>query len=38
MNLDLFDETYPMLKFKFYFVNFDHTGLTGRTHRSDMLD
>jgi hypothetical protein len=35
MNLDLLDETYPMVKSKLYFVVFDHTGLTGGTHRSD---
>jgi hypothetical protein len=28
MNLDLLDETYPMVKSKLYFVVFDHTGLT----------
>jgi hypothetical protein len=38
MNLDLLDETYPMVKSKLYFVVFDHTGLTGGTHRSDRLD
>jgi hypothetical protein len=35
MNLDLLDESYPMVKSKLYFVDFDHTGLTGGTHRSD---
>jgi hypothetical protein len=38
MNLDLLDETYPMVKSKLYFVVFDHTGLTGGTHRSDRSD
>jgi hypothetical protein len=38
MNLDLLDETYPMVKFKLYFMVFDHTGLTGGTHRSDRSD
>jgi hypothetical protein len=35
MNLDLLDETYSMVKSKLYFVDIDHTGLTGGTHRSD---
>jgi hypothetical protein len=35
MNLDLLDETYPMVKSKLDFVDFDHTGLTGGTHRFD---
>jgi hypothetical protein len=35
MNLDLLDEIYPMVKSKLYFMVFDHTGLTGGTHRSD---
>jgi hypothetical protein len=35
MNIDLLDETYSMVKFKLYFVDIDHTGLTGGTHRSD---
>jgi hypothetical protein len=35
MNLDLLDETYPMVKSKLCFVVFDHTGLTGGTHGSD---
>jgi hypothetical protein len=35
MNLNLLDETYPMVKSKLYFRVFDHTGLTGGTHRSD---
>jgi hypothetical protein len=38
MNLDLLDETYPMVKPKLYFMVFDHTGLTGGTHRSDRSD
>jgi hypothetical protein len=38
MNLDLLDETYPMVKSKLYFVVFDHTSLTGGTHRSDLSD
>jgi hypothetical protein len=38
MNLDLLDETYPMMKSKLYFVVFNHTGLTGGTHRSDRSD
>jgi hypothetical protein len=25
MNLDLLDKTYPMVKFKLYFVDVDHT-------------
>jgi hypothetical protein len=37
-NLDLLAKTYPMVKSKLYFVNFDHTGLTGGTHRSDRSD
>jgi hypothetical protein len=36
MNLDLLDETYSMVKSKLYFVDIDHTGLTGGTHRSDQ--
>jgi hypothetical protein len=35
MNLDLLNETYSMVKSKLYFVDIDHTGLTGGTHRSD---
>jgi hypothetical protein len=35
MNLDLLDETYSMLKSKLYFVDTNHTGLTGGTDRSD---
>jgi hypothetical protein len=35
MNLDLLNETYSMVKSKIYFVDIDHTGLTGGTHRSD---
>jgi hypothetical protein len=35
MNLDLLDETYSIVKSKLYFVDIDHTGLTGGTHRSD---
>jgi hypothetical protein len=35
MNLDLLDETYSMVKSKLYFVDIDHIGLTGGTHRSD---
>jgi hypothetical protein len=38
MNLDLLDETYPMVKSKLYLVVFDHTGLTGGTHRFDRSD
>jgi hypothetical protein len=38
MNLDLLDETYPMVKSKLYFMVFDHTGLIGGTHRSDRSD
>jgi hypothetical protein len=38
MNLDLLDETYSMVKSKLYFVDIDHTGLTGGTHRSDRSD
>jgi hypothetical protein len=38
MNLDLLDETYPMVKSKLYFVDFDHTSLTGGTHMSDRSD
>jgi hypothetical protein len=39
MNIDLLDETYPMVKSKlYYFVVFDHIGLTGGTHRSDRSD
>jgi hypothetical protein len=34
MNLDLLDDTYPMVKSKLHFMVFDHTGLTGGTHRS----
>jgi hypothetical protein len=29
MNLNLLDETYPMVKSKLYFMVFDHTSLTG---------
>jgi hypothetical protein len=36
MNLDILDETYPMVKSKLYFVDIDHTGQTGGTHRSDQ--
>jgi hypothetical protein len=35
MKLDLLDETYLMVKSTMYFVDIDHTGLTGGTHRSD---
>jgi hypothetical protein len=35
MNLDLLDETYLMVKSKLYFVDIDHTSLTGGTHRYD---
>jgi hypothetical protein len=38
MNLDLIDETYPMVKYKLYFVVVYHTSLTGGTHRSDRSD
>jgi hypothetical protein len=38
MNFDLLDETYPMVKSKLYFMVFDHTDLTGGTHRSDRSD
>jgi hypothetical protein len=38
MNLDLLDETYPMVKSKLYFVVIDHISLTGGTHRSDRSD
>jgi hypothetical protein len=38
MNLDLLDETYPMVKSKVYFLVFDHISLTGGTHRSDRSD
>jgi hypothetical protein len=38
MNLDLIDETYLMGKSKLYFVDIDHTSLTGGTHRSDRSD
>jgi hypothetical protein len=38
MNLDLLDETYSMVKSKLYFVDIDHTGLTGGTHRSDRAN
>jgi hypothetical protein len=38
MNLDLLDETYPMVKSNLHFMVFDHTGLTGGTHRSDRSD
>jgi hypothetical protein len=38
MNLDPLEEAYPMVKSKLYFVDFDHTGLTGGTHRSDRSD
>jgi hypothetical protein len=34
MNLDLLDETYAMVKSKLYFVDIDHTDLTGGSHRS----
>jgi hypothetical protein len=32
MNINLLDETNPMVKSKLYFIIFDHTGLTGGTH------
>jgi hypothetical protein len=38
MNLDLLDGTYPMVKSKLYFMVFNHTSLTGGTHRSDRSD
>jgi hypothetical protein len=38
MNLDLLDDTYPMVKSKLHFMVFDHTGLTGGTHRSVRSD
>jgi hypothetical protein len=38
MNLDLLDETYPMVKSKLYFVDIDRNGLTGGTHKSDQSD
>jgi hypothetical protein len=38
MNLDLLDETYLMVKSNLHFMIFDHTGLTGGTHRSDRSD
>jgi hypothetical protein len=38
MNLDLLDKTYPMMKSKSYFVDFDNTDLTSGTHRSDQSD
>jgi hypothetical protein len=34
INLDLLDETY-LVKSRLYFVDFDHTGLTSGTDRSD---
>jgi hypothetical protein len=33
MNLDLLDETYPMVKSNLHFMVFDHTGLTGQARR-----
>jgi hypothetical protein len=36
--MDLLDETYPMVKSKSYFVDFDRTGLTGGTHKSVRSD
>jgi hypothetical protein len=38
MNLDLLDETYPMVKSNLHFTVFDNTGLTGGTHTSDRSD
>jgi hypothetical protein len=38
MNLDVLDETYPIVKSKLYFIVLDYTGLTGGTHRSDWSD
>jgi hypothetical protein len=38
MDFDLLNETYPMVKSKLNFVDFNHTGLTGGTHRSDRSD
>jgi hypothetical protein len=38
MNLDLLDETYPMVKSKLYFVDIDRNGLTGGIHKSDQSD
>jgi hypothetical protein len=36
MNLDLLDETYSMVKYKLYFVDIDHTGLTGQTRPANF--
>jgi hypothetical protein len=38
MDFDLLDETYPVVKSKYDFVDFYHTGLTGGAHRSDRSD
>jgi hypothetical protein len=38
MNLDLLNETYTMVESKLYFVDIDHTSMTGGTHRSDRSD
>jgi hypothetical protein len=38
MNLNLLNETYSMVKSKLHFMVFDHTGLTGGTHKFDRSD
>jgi hypothetical protein len=38
MNLDQLDETYQMVKSKFYFVDFDQTNLIGGIHRFNRSD
>jgi hypothetical protein len=35
MDLDVLDETYPMVKYKLPFENFDQGRLTGSDHRLD---
>jgi hypothetical protein len=37
MNLDLLDETYPMMKSKFPFEDFDQGGLTELVARSNQF-
>jgi hypothetical protein len=36
MNLDLLDETYPIVKSKLYIVVFEHTGLTDQTRHANF--
>jgi hypothetical protein len=38
MNLDQLDETYQMVKSKFFFVDFDQTNLIGGIHGFNWSD